>query len=296
MPHQNLPQSCIRFCCRRNVQNQQFWFIDRISGITVRLGSITWVDDFVLNLAVLRVSPSIIFKQLNQLKIEHLYIGVDDPMPLMWFTVRPTLWCNWWNTLEREKNWKFAYIHPNLILCPPELTPTNVQYVSCYASSDSSRLFTGLLPGSKAGWGCFPSDHQITTASRMTSPAWIPSKAIPLYRYQVSEPSFRHGPLVLLTSLDVTLEIVYILLTQADGPRKNIPLSSCSSHSCHRGGLQLRQWHHPGLLELGNVAEFDLQHDDLTDRGPKCWIGEPDAVAQVWAACPVLWHDSTGNR
>lgn len=37
-----------------------------------------------------------------------------------------------------------------------------------------------LLPGSRVGWGKFPSDDQITVFTRMHSPAWRSAEVIPL--------------------------------------------------------------------------------------------------------------------
>lgn len=149
--------------------NQQFRFIDRISG-----DSITWVDDFVLSLAVLRVSLLITFKHLNQLKI-----CMDDPLPLVWFIARRTLWCYWWNTPWKKKTIENLLSSTQIwSFCPPKLPPTNLPYVSCYMSNDNTRLFTGLLPGSGVGLGWVPSDHQITTLGCVRSPAWISSETI----------------------------------------------------------------------------------------------------------------------
>lgn len=95
----------------------------------------------------------------------------------------PWLWCGsqWGEHSWKKKNNKNLLSSTQIwSFCPPKLPPTNLQYVSSYMSNDNTSLFTGLLPGSGAGWGWFPSDHQITTLGRMRSPAWISSEEIPL--------------------------------------------------------------------------------------------------------------------
>lgn len=121
IPHQHLLQSGVTFWCHKNVKSAVFVHKQNRWRHSLIENSITWVDDFVLSLVVLKVSPlnpSITFKQLNQQTITLLYVCMVDPLPLMCSTVRQ--WPHFdviGGTLQKKKTKrKFALIHPNLIL------------------------------------------------------------------------------------------------------------------------------------------------------------------------------------